>query len=297
MNRRWFTTPLLAMAALLLSSQAGADLVNTWEPIDTTTRQAQPAEKVTPGQSWRDPMSGMQMVWVERGCYRMGSAPRIEGRGGDEGPVHDVCVSGYWIAQTEMTQGQWRQIMRNNPSKQRRGDDYPVEQVAWDDVEMFLSRINAFYKGRIAFRLPTEAEWEFACRNRGGRSQYAGGNNAAQSGWLAANSGGFPRKVGERKPNRLGLLDMNGNVWEWTLDAYSASSYANSPRQDPMHENILPYRVIRGGGFASNASQLRCSNRGFEHFTTQSPRIGLRLVAVVASKEEKRPMDLQDILF
>ncbi|MEG3640370.1 formylglycine-generating enzyme family protein [Magnetococcus sp. PR-3] len=293
---RWFIWRAIAMGLALFPGMASAFLVNQWEPIDTSRQRAQPAEVVQPGQHWLEPLTGIEMVWIEGRCFKYGSAPRIDGRDADEGPVRDICLSGYWIARTEMTQGQWRHVMRNNPSQNRKGDEYPVEQIAWDDVEMYLGRLNSFYKGKVKFRLPTEAEWEFACRNRGQRVRYATGSSAGQGAWYRDNSGNRPQKVATRRSNRIGLFDMSGNVWEWTQDAYDGQAYAKAKSQDPLHEGEQPYRVIRGGSFSSKTKQLRCSNRGFEHFSTQSPMIGLRLAAEIDIPVKKKPINLRDAL-
>ncbi|ABK45706.1 protein of unknown function DUF323 [Magnetococcus marinus MC-1] len=286
----------VCVAVGLLPALAHAFLVNQWETIDTSTKRAQAAQDVQPGRAWIEPLTGMDMVWVEGRCFKLGSPPKMEGRDGDEGPVREVCLSGYWLARTEMTQGQWRRVMRNNPSKNRKGDDYPVEQVAWDDVEMYLGRLNSFYTGRVRFRLPTEAEWEFACRNGGQQVRYATGNSAEQGSWFQRNSGGVSQKVATQRANRLGLFDMSGNVWEWTQDAYDSHAYKQIEPQNPLRLGAHPFRVIRGGAFDSKPAALRCSNRGFEHFSLQAANIGLRLAAEVEKPVKPRPINLRDTL-
>ncbi|MBF0497844.1 MAG: formylglycine-generating enzyme family protein, partial [Deltaproteobacteria bacterium] len=139
---------------------------------------------------------------------------------------HSACVDGFWIGKTEVTQGQWTQIMGSNPSKFKKGDDYPVETVSWNDVKEFISKLNERKRGNYYFQLPTEAEWEYACRSRGLGERYAGGNVVDNVGWYADNSGKSTHPVGQKQPNGLGIYDMSGNVFEWCQDIYSKDAYS-----------------------------------------------------------------------
>ncbi|OSM02317.1 formylglycine-generating enzyme family protein [Magnetofaba australis] len=294
--RRWLPRFGLLCAALW-SSSAQAFLVNEWAPIETGSKQIEPLRQVQPGRSFVEPMTGMRMIWLPGGCFPMGSPPRIESRDADEGAVRSVCVDGVWLAQSEMTQGQWLSVMRHNPAANRLGEDYPVERVAWDDVELMLKQLNAHYKGVLTFRLPSEAEWEFACRNGGQNIRYAGGSSPEQFAWYAGNSGGRTQRVGSLHPNRLGFVDMSGSVWEWTRDAYDAMAYAKLGGSSPVAQGLTPYRAIRGGAFDSPAKQTRCANRGFERFSVRSPAIGLRLAAVLDNRVEKKVLGVGDLPF
>ncbi|MBF0283279.1 MAG: formylglycine-generating enzyme family protein, partial [Magnetococcales bacterium] len=170
---------MVGMLALLagLPAWGGAGLINEWEPIEIGEVVEKAAVEVQPGKPWTEPVSGMAMVWIAPGCFKMGSPPRVEGRDADEGPVHSVCLSGYWIGKTEVTQGAWRRVMRNNPATFRKGDEYPVEHVSWEDAEGFIRKLNTMHPGDFFFRLPTESEWEFVCSDRGQGARYPGGND------------------------------------------------------------------------------------------------------------------------
>ncbi|MBF0620779.1 MAG: formylglycine-generating enzyme family protein [Magnetococcales bacterium] len=268
-----------------------AFLVNEWQPIDTMTGEAPEAEPARPGRNWTEPYSEMSFVWIPGGCFKMGSPPRIEGRDADEGPVHDSCLSGFWMGRYEVTQGQWQRVMRHNPANFRKGEEYPVERVSWEDAESFVRKMNARYPGIYRFRLPTEAEWEYVCRNLGKRVRYAGGGDPDSMSWYAGNSGNFTQPVGTRTPNVLGVGDLSGNVWEWVVDAYEKDGYQTHKRNNPVVEKPSVYRALRGGGWVSPQKSLRCANRGFEHFTTRRTDIGLRLVRVLHGQEDKPPSD------
>ncbi|MBF0322942.1 MAG: formylglycine-generating enzyme family protein, partial [Magnetococcales bacterium] len=188
-------------------------------------------------------------------------------------------------------------IMRNNPAHFRNGDDYPVEQVAWDDIEGFVEKLNQLYTGRVRFRLPAEAEWEYTCRNGGQNVRYAGGGDPDQVAWYRENSPNGTQRTASRGPNRLGLWDMSGNVWEWTQDSYQKDAYEHHQRHDPLVENATPYRVIRGGGWKFGADSLRCANRGFELFSTKRSDVGLRLAGVESFLEKKEPVGIRDLPF
>ncbi|MBF0136893.1 MAG: formylglycine-generating enzyme family protein [Magnetococcus sp. DMHC-1] len=291
-----FFMPLLLLI-LLLPMTAAAFLINEWEAINIGATGRLPAEQITPGEAWLEPVSGIEFTWIASGCYKMGSHPETEGREVDEGPVHEACLDGFWISRREITQGQWRQIMRNNPAHFRKGDDYPVEQVAWDDIEGFVEKLNQIYTNRILFRLPSEAEWEYTCRNRGQNVRYSGGGDPDRVAWYQDNSNQNTQRTGSREPNRLGIWDMSGNVWEWTRDSYQKDAYAHHPRNNPKVENATPYRVIRGGGWQGNANTLRCTNRGFELFSTKRSDVGLRLVSVIRPPETKPPVGINKMVF
>ncbi|MBF0307928.1 MAG: formylglycine-generating enzyme family protein [Magnetococcales bacterium] len=292
--------PLLGLGLALsmgVSQPACAFLMDEWAPIaaesgDNTSRTA-----LEPGVPWQEGTSGMRFQWIAAACYAMGSHPQVEDRETDEGPVHEVCVDGFWLADREVTQGQWRSIMRTNPAMFRKGDDYPVEQVSWEDVEAFLKRINGLYENRAHFRLPREAEWEFACRNAGERMRYPNGESPNQSGWYAENASGGSHRAATLAANRLGLYDMAGNVWEWTEDAYFSDAYSRHERQNPLVTGRSVYRVIRGGGWGSQAAKLRCANRGFELFSVKRSDLGFRLVVEKAIEKPKPPPEVKNLPF
>jgi formylglycine-generating enzyme required for sulfatase activity len=178
--------------------------------------QVKQANALSP--TYTDPATGMEFVLVKGGCFEMGD---IYGDGyKNEKPVHQVCVDDFFMGKLLVTQKQWRAIMGNDPSFFKScGENCPVEQVSSGDVQDYIRTLNQ--RSGKNFRLPTEAEWEFAARSGGKKEKWAGTNDQAELGayaWYSANSGSETHPVGLKKPNGLGLYDMTGNVWEWASD-------------------------------------------------------------------------------
>ncbi|MBF0213176.1 MAG: SUMF1/EgtB/PvdO family nonheme iron enzyme [Magnetococcales bacterium] len=295
--RVWTTAATVTLALATLAAPASAALINEWEPLDLEGAAPKATLTVKQGESWRDPTSDAGMVWINGGCFPMGSPPRADGRETDEGPVHEVCVTGFWLGEMEVTQGQWRRIMHNNPARFRKGDAYPVENVSREEVNDFIATLNAQARLNVQFRLPTEAEWEFACREGGQRIVYPGGSDPARLAWHAGNSNGGSQPVGLRTPNRLGLKDMSGNVWEWVQERYQPGYDQSASRSTPGHE---AFYTIRGGGWQDDPSALRCANRGFQSLSSRRSDLGLRLAASPKTKEKKtkaRQTDLKHMPF
>ena len=222
-----------------------------------------------------DPTTGMEFVRVPGGCFQMGDTfGDVESV---ESPLHEVCVDGFWMGKTEVTQGQWQTIMGDNPSKFKRGDKYPVEQVSWVTAQEYIQKLTRQSGKR--YRLPTEAEWEYAARNGGKEEKYAGGNNVDALAWYDGNSGKSPHPVAQKNPNGLGLYDMSGNVWEWCQDWYEKNYYTSSPRNNPGGSSSGSIRVTRGGSWYNSAKLSLSSFRsgfspGKSHFN-----LGFRLVS------------------
>ncbi|MBF0261503.1 MAG: formylglycine-generating enzyme family protein [Magnetococcales bacterium] len=284
---RFLAATLTLSASLISPSSAHAALINEWEPLDTETAQPKPAVTIQPGQNWRDPMSEVNLLWIAGGCFDMGSPPRAEGRESDEGPVHQACVKGFWLGETEVTQGQWRRVMHNNPSRFRKGENYPVENVTREEVNEFIAQLNSRARINVQFRLPSEAEWEFACRNGGQRTIFPGGSDPARYAWFAPNSLATSQPVGLRPANQLGLKDMSGNVWEWVQERYQSSYAADNKSAAANGAGGVEFFTIRGGGWQDEAQSLRCANRGFQSDNSRRPDLGLRLAASVKTKEKK----------
>jgi len=223
------------------------------------------------GQNWKDPVTGMEVVWVPEGCYQMGSSSGDP----DEKPVHEVCVEGFWMGKYEVTQGQWKKIMSSNPSKFRSGDDYPVETISWNDAQQYISKLKQ--QSGNSFSLPTEAQWEYAARS-GGRDQiYAGGNDVDSVAWYYSNSGSNTHRVGTKDPNGLGIYDMSGNVWEWCEDVYDKNAYSRHVRNNPVITSGGNSRVDRGGSWDDNPRDVRAAGRGGDSADRRGSDIGFRL--------------------
>ena len=216
------------------------------------------------------------MIEVEGGTFTMG-ATNEQGSDAysDEKTTHKVTLDSYYIGQTEVTQALWKAVMGNNPSY-RKGDNLPVEQVSWNECQEFIKKLNAL-TGR-KFRLPTEAEWEYAARggNRSRGYKYSGSNNIDEVAWYGGNSGSKTHDVATKKANELGIYDMSGNVWEWCGDWYG--SYSSSPQTNPVGPSSGSARVNRGGSWIGNSGDCRVSFRAPLSPGDSYNNLGLRLV-------------------
>jgi len=230
-----------------------------------------------PGQTWTEPTTGMEFVWVPGGCFQMGSPPQEAGRFDNEGPVHEVCVDGFWMGKYEITQGQWSKVMGGNPSYFKKGERHPVEQVSWNDIKSFISRLSSANPG-VKFSLPSEAQWEYACRSGGKPEKYCGGNNVDGLAWYSGNSGSSTHPVGTKSPNGLGLYDMSGNVWEWCEDVYDKNGYSSHSRQNPLSTGGGSYRVFRGGSWISEPRYVRSADRNGGGPGNRGNDLGARLL-------------------
>lgn len=210
------------------------------------------------------------MVVIPAGRFEMGSPNGNE----DEQPVHSVAIPTFELGKTEVTQAQWRAVMGSNPSKFQGCDDCPVENVGWSDVRKFLERLNA--KTALTYRLPTEAEWEYACRARS-RQQYCGGSSLDSVAWSSNNSGGKTHPVAGKQANAFGIYDMSGNVWEWVEDCYHAN-YDGAPGDGAAWSGAdCALRVLRGGSWFSEPAYARSSNRVGHEVGFHNSNIGFRV--------------------
>ena len=205
---------------------------------------------------------GMEFQLVPAGTFQMGvghsDTPRYE----DEQPAHTVTVSkSFYLGKYEVTQAQWRALMGSNPS-QIPGDEHPVENVSWDDAQAFIRKLNEREK-TDKYRLPTEAEWEFAVR-AGTQSPYFFGNDASNIvfyTWYNFDSGGSTHPVGLKRANAFGLHDMQGNVSEWVMDRYEKTYYSRSPETDPQGPATGDRRGVRGCSWNHGAELCRSASR------------------------------------
>ena len=232
----------------------------------------------------------LSMVFIPPGSFQMGSPSSEAGRSNDEGQ-HGVGISkGFWMGRYDVTQAQWQAVMGNNPSAFRayrvNGADRPVEQVNWDDCQQFLLRLNGMGKG--TFRLPTEAEWEYACRAGSLGPRYGELDAIA---WHLGNSDYETHPGGGKKPNAFGLYDMQGNVWQWCQDWYGPyhgtvwqwcrdhSLFRDGFQVDPQGARSGPGRVIRGGAWSLDAPDCRSAYRYYHPQDYQNSNLGLRIVS------------------
>lgn len=219
-------------------------------------------------------VNGVQfsMVAVEGGTFQMGSTDSEADD--DEKPVHQVRVSSFAIGQTEVTQELWEAVMGSNPSNFQ-GSKLPVEKVSWNDCQTFITKLNQLTGQQ--FRLPTEAEWEFAAR--GGNSsrgyKYSGSDDIDAVAWYRSNSSIKTHEVATKTPNELGIYDMSGNVWEWCQDWYG--SYSSSAQTNPTGPATGSNRVYRGGCWGSNVGNCRVAYRINSPPTGTYYNLGLRL--------------------
>jgi formylglycine-generating enzyme required for sulfatase activity len=216
-----------------------------------------------------------EMVFVEGGTFQMGS----ESGDPDEKPVHVVTLSSFNMGKYEVTQAQWTAVMGSNPSYFLGCDNFPVEQVSWNDVQQYIQKLNA-QTGKN-YRLPTEAEWEYAAK--GGKASrgytYSGSNDISSVGWYTDNSGGKTHAVGTKQANELGIFDMSGNVWEWCSDWYG--NYSSYSITNPTGSISGWARVLRGGSWPYPAVDCTTTHRNSSNPDNSFNLVGFRLVLPV----------------
>jgi formylglycine-generating enzyme required for sulfatase activity len=225
------------------------------------------------------PFTPPDMVRVRGGTFRMGSDKKDKDAYDREMPAHDVTLSDFSIGRTEVTQALWRAVMNNNPSKFENCDQCPVEQVSWDDIQEFLQKLNKLDPGKN-YRLPTEAEWEYAARGGPPSKQnfvYAGSDKIDDVAWYDGNSDGKTHPVGQKKANALGLFDMSGNVWEWCNDWFG--DYSAENQRNPKGPDSGAARVYRGGGWYDSAPRCRVAYRDFSSPEYRYHNMGFRLAS------------------
>ncbi len=213
---------------------------------------------------------GMQFKYIKPGSFNMGS----NNDGSNENPVYKVTLSkGFYMQTTEVTQKQWRSVMGTTPSYFKNCDNCPVEQVSWNDVKDYIRKLNS-KEGTIKYRLPTEAEWEYACR-AGSETDYANGNSLGVMGWYKDNSEKKNHSVAEKKTNAWGLYDMHGNVWEWVEDW--KGSYTSGNVTNPAGPSTGSKRVFRGGSWSNSATRCRSAFRSSLSPGRKDFNLGFRL--------------------
>jgi formylglycine-generating enzyme required for sulfatase activity len=251
----------------------------------TARFEANDSTSTTPPQSGDDfsetAVSGQSfdMVFVKGGMFIMGCTSEPSNCGSDEVPPHSVTLDNYLIGKHEVTQGLWKAVMRSDPSSSDYGvgDDYPVYNVSWNDVQTFIWKLNNMTNKK--YRLPTEAEWEYAARGgaSSGNYKYSGSGTLEDVGWYVNDNESKTQEVGTKAANELGIHDMSGNVWEWVNDWYSSSYYSSFPLDNPKGPEWGSYRVLRGGSWGSVAKFCRVSYRYYGTPNHCGNGIGFRL--------------------
>lgn len=251
---------------------------------------AQPTPEI-----WMEPNSGIEFVRIEQGCFSMGTDyPREDSLGEPsllkftESPRHQVCVDGFWLGRLEVSRAQWLSIMAPAAAATEPQPRLPMLNVAWEDAQEFLRRMNALPNGKPAlYRLPTEAEWEYACNV--GKTENPDpllrDGTALEARLLTIAWYQEPqryeaaaRKVGEMNANAWGLHDMQGNAAEWVQDDFVENGYARHEKLNPVVALDGTRHVIRGGSFRSDAWNVRCGSRNFGVPGDRLPTVGLRIV-------------------
>jgi len=249
---RWSLVAIALIGATIAWVASGSD-------PDSLTVATATADDMAMSPALQTDIFADSMLRIAPGSFEMGSSDGDA----DEKPVLKVNISHeFEIGKTEVTQGQWKAVMGRLPEKlffRQCGDNCPVENVSWDDVQEFIARLNAQSGKR--YRLPSEAEWEYACR-AGGTQRYCGGDNPDELAWYGDRKiGHSPHPVATRKPNAWGLYDMSGNVWEWVEDCYN-NRYSDAQRDGRSHTSgQCDARVLRGGSWSNDADTPRSANR------------------------------------
>jgi formylglycine-generating enzyme required for sulfatase activity len=219
----------------------------------------------------------IEFVYIPPGKFKMGAQSYEAGCNLDEIPLHRVEITkGFWLGRYEVTQEQWQKIMESNPSHFKHDKNLPVEMISWFDVEEFIKKLNS--KSEEGFRLPTEAEWEYACRAGTSTTFWFGDDRKEleQHGWFGKGDGAT-HPVGQKKPNPWGLYDMYGNVWEWCSDWYDARYYLQSPEKDPRGPSKGTLKAKKSGCWRQYADSCRSASRFPRPPTYKSPYMGFRL--------------------
>lgn len=247
------------------------------------------------GDTITDAKLGMQFVWVPKGCFKMGAIKAVARKklvnfnGVDGEYVHEhkaidgfseqeTCLKkGFWMGKYEVTQGQYSSVAGRNPSAFKKGNNYPVEKVRWIDVQRFIRKINK-QTGKN-YRLPSEAEWEYAARSGGKKQKYTAAGGPDDSSWYMNNSDNSSHPVGRKQANALGIYDMSGNVWEWTQDCLNTTGVKSAPTDGSARlSGICSIRILRGGSWYDVADFVTTTSRLWNDTDKTDNNSGFRLV-------------------
>jgi len=227
---------------------------------------------------------GQELLLIPAGTFMMGSPASEKDRADDETQHQVTLTKPFYMGRTEVTQGQWKTVMGTEPWKRKvyvqEGDDYPAVYVSWNDAVEFCKKLSAM-EGKV-YRLPTEAEWEYACRG-GTKTAFSFGDDEAELGkyaWFDGNADAigedYARRVAQKLPNPYGLHDMHGNVWEWCSDWYA--DYPSTPLSDPRGPASGSSRVLRGGSWDDGPCGVRCAYRRYHTPENRYDYYGFRVV-------------------
>ncbi len=276
---RYATSPVQTDWPVQPGSVAGTDTAG----VEVAPLAAKTVEKYMP--------AGPDFIYVAGGTFHMGA----NGVNANEQPVHQVQVSPFYICRHEVTQAEWSSVLGHNPAYNA-GPDHPVERISWEDAVNYCNNrsiregLQPCYRGYMddlycdfganGYRLPTEAEWEYAARGgaRGRGFSFSGSNSLADVAWYSHNSGQKSHRVGSRDPNELGLYDMSGNVWEWCWDWYDPAYYSWGAYSDPRGPDYGTQRTLRGGSWNYDSTLNRVAFRNMDLSTTKYYNLGLRVV-------------------
>ncbi len=296
-----FLVPVVAGAWLIGDFQIPAKKEKPQLKSSSASASGSGSNYASSGKSFTEPETGMEFVWVPKGCFQMGSPSSESGRYSDEGPVHRVCVDGFWLGKYEVTNGQYRRYKSGHNSKSYKGnslngDSQPVVEVSWEDATAFSEWLSR--KSGKKFRLPTEAEWEYAARAQTTTARFWGDGESGACNFANVNDRTSKRvnnfswdnfscddgyavsaPVGSFRANAFGLYDMLGNVWEWCSDWYSKNYYKSSPVNNPQGSFSGSLRVIRGGGWRLKPRSVRSAIRFRIRPGLRGLNLGFRLVA------------------
>ncbi|MBL7002758.1 MAG: SUMF1/EgtB/PvdO family nonheme iron enzyme [Gammaproteobacteria bacterium] len=237
---------------------------------------------------------GLEFIKIKAGSFIMGTkdfdslakevSPKKLKKLQKEAPAHKVTISNdYWLATTEVTQGMWYELMNSKPGKAKRWEaenweQLPVSKISWDAAQELVETLNEYEDG-FHYRLPTEAEWEYAARAGTSGLRPFKFENMSDYAWYRQSANGGPQPVGTLKPNAWGLYDMIGNVWEWVNDSYDADYYSSSPSVDPTGPETSTRKVMRGGSYFCTTERVRVAIRGSYINHRSMPVIGVRIAA------------------
>lgn len=247
-----------------------------WAESERKRKEAEERAKLENKEALKQKIASLlPMVKVKGGEFMMGESDNPTS---DEKPVHNVMITDFYIGKYEVTQDLWKLVMGGKVNCIFVGDRMPMHNVSWEDVQSFIKKLNEL-TGKN-YRLPTEAEWEYAARggNMAAGTKYSGGTAPDAVGWNDGNSGNKVHKVGEKPANELGIYDMSGNVWEWCSDWYSSTYYEVSPKMNPKGAPQGKEKVLRGGSWYNNASNTKVTYRNYDVPSARYSTIGFRLV-------------------